>query len=268
MLSAAVIFWLPAVLLAAWLIYRPVYNILFHPLRDIPGPILWCSFDLPYIRSKLKGTAHRDLLRLHLKYGAVVRVAPNEVSHSSGAVWRDVWGHNKDPEFGKSIFNVPYNGSHGILSADRVDHRRFRHLLSNSFSASSMAIQESRIQHYINLFMTQLSKQSPNGPQDMVSWFNWTTFDIISDLSFGESFGCLENIRTHEWVNSLLTLLQSVEISTTAKTYGLLPIFKYITPKSVRDGRARAYQYYHEKIARRVAYGKDRGDFLEVCLES
>ena len=27
----------------------------------------------------------------------------------------------------------------------------------------------------------------------MKEWFNWTTFDIIGNLSFGCDFGCLEN---------------------------------------------------------------------------
>jgi hypothetical protein len=29
---------------------------------------------------------------------------------------------------------------------------------------------------------------------------NFTTFDIIGDLAFGEPFGCLKNEKFHDWV--------------------------------------------------------------------
>lgn len=36
----------------------------------------------------------------------------------------------------------------------------------------------------------------------MTAWFNWTISDIIGALTFGESFGCLENQRMHPWIGA------------------------------------------------------------------
>lgn len=83
-------------LIAARFIFYVFYNVCMHPLRDIPGPFLWRAFDFPYVRSSIQGFSHKDLLRFHEKYGPVVRVGPNEISHTTGLVWKDVWGHNKD----------------------------------------------------------------------------------------------------------------------------------------------------------------------------
>jgi hypothetical protein len=45
---------------------------------------------------------------------------------------------------------------------------------------------------YVNLFVDRLREKAHKGePANMVSWFNFCTFDIIGDLSFGEPFGCL-----------------------------------------------------------------------------
>lgn len=178
MLSTILLFAISAVVLRV--IYEAIYNIFLHPLRDIPGPIHWRAYELFYTRSALRGTLHKDVLRLHQQYGDIVRISPTQISHTKGEIWRDVWGHNKSPEFSKAISAVPTNGAHGILTADREDHRRFRHLLSNSFSAQAMAIQERRIQHYIDLLMRQLTAHGTSSPQDMVTWFNWTTFDVCS----------------------------------------------------------------------------------------
>lgn len=36
-----------------------------------------------------------------------------------------------------------------------------------------------------------------------MNWLNFTTFDIIGDLAFGEPFGCLDLGRFHEWVSMI-----------------------------------------------------------------
>lgn len=46
-----------------------VYNVFFHPLRNIPGPFLakisrWWLFTL-----EMRGNPHPDILELHQKYG-------------------------------------------------------------------------------------------------------------------------------------------------------------------------------------------------------
>ena len=42
--------------------------------------------------------------------------------------------------------------------------------------------------------------ETMNGKADLVEWFSWTTFDVISDLSFGEPFDCLKDKTYHPWV--------------------------------------------------------------------
>jgi hypothetical protein len=53
--------------------------------------------------------------------------------------------------------------------------------------------QEHILQGYVDKFIEKLRELShTNKPANMVSWYNFCTFDIIGDLSFGEPFGCLE----------------------------------------------------------------------------
>ena len=66
-----------------------------------------------------------------------------------------------------------------------------RKTLSHGFSASALTAQEDLVHHYVDLLIRQLRKC--NGAElDAVKWYNYTTFDIIGELSFGESFGSLE----------------------------------------------------------------------------
>lgn len=78
----------------------------------------------------------------------------------------------------------------GLTGGDRRN-------LSSGFSEKALRDQEYIIMKYVDLLMQRLHENSENGPVDMAKWFNFATFDIIGDLTFGESFGCLEKSELH-----------------------------------------------------------------------
>jgi hypothetical protein len=49
---------------------------------------------------------------------------------------------------------------------------------------------------YFDLLIKRLYENYAK-PINSVNWYNFTTFDIIGDLTFGEPFGCLENSKMH-----------------------------------------------------------------------
>ncbi len=52
---------------------------LLSPLSKYPGPFLASISRLWYTYINWRGTQHEVLQRLHVKYGDIIRVAPNEV---------------------------------------------------------------------------------------------------------------------------------------------------------------------------------------------
>lgn len=65
----------------------------FHPLRHIPGPKLNALSMIPYVRHMFAGTTAENSLRLHEKYGEVIRISPTEVSFISGeTAFPDIYG--------------------------------------------------------------------------------------------------------------------------------------------------------------------------------
>jgi hypothetical protein len=61
--------------------------------------------------------------------------------------------------------------------------------------------QEDIVRGYVDTFVEKLGKKADNETQfNLVDWLNFTTFDIIGDLAFGEPFGCLKNEKFHDWV--------------------------------------------------------------------
>lgn len=122
---------------------------------------------------------------------------PNELSFNTAKAWEDIYGHrvglqnmDKDPIHVGAIEAIP--GATNLTMAPDTHHARQRRALAHAFSKQALLEQEPILKEYVNLFVTKLRELSHRGEAaNMVSWYNFCTFDIIGDLSFGEPFGCL-----------------------------------------------------------------------------
>lgn len=188
--------WLPIALISYTLLTF-VYNLILHPLAKFPGPLLWRISPIPSVISLLRGRIAFDYKVLHDKYGPVVRVMPNELSFNTAKAWDDIYGHrvglqnmDKDPIHVGAVEAIP--GATNLTMAPDTHHARQRRALAHAFSKQALLEQEPILRGYVDLFVRKLREMAHSGkPANMVSWFNFCTFDIIGDLSFGEPFGCL-----------------------------------------------------------------------------
>ncbi|KAL2154606.1 hypothetical protein VTH82DRAFT_3282 [Thermothelomyces myriococcoides] len=253
-----------------------IYNVFFHPLRSVPGPKSWAATPFPYVLAWLSGSLHLTIHELHEKYGDVVRVAPNRLSFTHPDAWNAIRGHRKSGkgEHGKeSIFYLV--ASRNILGSSRAEHSRFRRILSHGFSAKSMQEQQPLIRHYVDLLMQRLKEKThdENGKPhaavaDLAAWFNFTTFDVIGDLSFGEPFGCLEQSRYHAWVRAIFETVGQIG-TVMALQWAIPPLFVILSNLSL-NGRffgpafRRNHQYARDKIAKRLSLETSRPDFVEA----
>ena len=211
---------------------------------------------------------------LHDRYGHVVRIAPNELSFIDGQAWRDIYAHHQGrPNFPKNpLWMAPGdNGIHSILSADDADHARYRRLLSHAFSEKALRQQEYLLLQYIDLLISRLTKiaESHNPVVNMVQWLNFTTFDIVGDLSLGESFHCLEESRYHGWVSILFTQFKAAAILVSMRFFGLDKLVKMLLPSSLLKKRAEHARVANERIHRRLTKGNvdaQRNDFMTYVL--
>lgn len=99
-----------------------------------------------------------------------------------------------------------------------------RRLQAHAFSEKALKEQEPLITGYVNKMISRLHEKAGNAETailDLVKWYNYTTFDvsrliisswfsgptrtvvlivytqILGDLAFGDSFGCLEDDVLH-----------------------------------------------------------------------
>lgn len=168
------------------------------------------------------------------------------------------------------------NGIHSILSANDADHARFRRLLAHAFSEKALREQEHLPLAYIDLLIRRLrgivsSSEDDGAVVDIVQWLNFTTFDIVGDLAFGEPFNCLEESKYHGWVSILFVNFKAAGVFMSLRFFGLDKLLKSVLPKSFLKKRAEHLKYSTDRIHRRLDQGKEgvdaqRNDFMTYVL--
>ena len=210
---------------------------------------------------------------MHEKYGDVVRVAPDEVSFIRSEAWSDIYGHKgaksfiRDPKWYANLTE----GQDDIIVCNEFDHSRFRKAFSAPFSDKALKENEPVIKANIDLLIERLYGQmkTNDGVADMMKWYNWTTFDVIGDLVYGEPFGCLQNSEFHPW---LAIVLQNIRLSSYVALMERYPLFKKsimnLIPRSLLEKRNMHIGIIREKCARRNESKPNRKDAISQISES
>lgn len=171
--------------------------------------------------------------------------------------------NGRDPAFfSKDILN-------SIIAADRQNHSRIRHNLSRSFSAQALREQQDIIQHYVDLMLRRLKQQCDNGRQaiDLVRWFNYTTFDIVGDLAFGEPFHCLDAADYVPFVGLVFQSIKSAAFLFCARRYPFIEgLLMRLIPKDVRGKLQDHYDWTHQRVKTALDAEKPRPGFMEALV--
>lgn len=129
------------------------------------------------------------------------RVSPNELSFASVDSWQAIYGfppsgqnHLIKSEFYDIFgagFQVPCIGSERSPS----EHSRKKRTLAAVFSTKALTAQEHIVQRCWDDFVAKIGQVSQRSPQgiNVAKWFEMAAFDVLGEMAFGESFGCVEN---------------------------------------------------------------------------
>ncbi|KAL4901846.1 hypothetical protein BDW74DRAFT_67207 [Aspergillus multicolor] len=248
--------------------------LLFHPLRHIPGPKSWIIFPALRYISWVRGTFDIDMRRFHAQYGPVVRFSHDEVSFITPDAWKDIYGSGRTPQHKHGQLPKVRHSAQSIkaiASADDADHSRYRRTLAHAFSAKALADQEPLIQLYVDRLITRLrGVADSNRPDNMVKWYNLTTFDIIGDLAFGQSFGGLDSSEYHHWVRTIFEAVSTSPLVFAMDAYPLLkPIIAALIPWRLIESRRKQIEHSRITVEKRLKKGSyNRSDFVDAMLRS
>jgi cytochrome P450 len=225
------------------------------------------------------------MLQLHKRYGPVVRVAPNELALAYEGVWDEVQGGTHELPKWDTYYRVQPNQTGFIMTAPPEDHSQMRRALSYGFSDRGIRDMESRMLGMLDKMLDRLLNfcsdrdgALPDQPVqedgklggtviDIAKWCNFLTFDMIGELTFGESFECLDTATYHPWVKPIVELTRYSGI---LANLGFYPKIQGLLLKVFRGLICRRMEF-HQKHSRaaleRRAAKPDRTDLLSESLK-
>ncbi|KAI1141843.1 cytochrome P450 [Hypoxylon sp. FL0543] len=186
-------------LFVGWYVISAVYS--WYRLRHIPGPFLATFSYLPLARYALTGKQLEYYDSTSKKYGSLVRIGPNEILTDDPEVWKQMSGTKskywKSGWYSGSRFN-PYHPT-TFTTLDPRPHDKAKAQLMPGYTGRDNPGVETDIDAQINSLVDLIRRKyitTPNGggyrPLNLARTVHFFTLDVISKLSLGEAFGCLE----------------------------------------------------------------------------
>lgn len=223
----------------------------------------------------VRGKLPQWVKALHDQFGSdVVRISPRELSFINASAWKNIHGSRPGHlsfEKDEAVYRKPPNMIPSLLTANRVDHARMRRILGHAFSDRASREQEPVVESYVDLLIKGLHEQvngEEKGKVDISKWFKWLSFDIAGDLSFGESFECLENQELHPWAEMVCGFLKAdVCLGACNRFRPFRRILPHLVPKKVKQMMDDHWAATTEKLSRRMKLGARRPDFISPIIK-
>jgi cytochrome P450 len=147
-----------------------------------------------------------------------------------------------------------------------------RRIFSPAFSARSLKAQEPLFQKYADLLKYKVSEVGQNGkkPLDIGDLLNFTTFDVMAELTFGHNLGLLAKTEYSPWVASIVGSLKMLPIVAMINYYPLLRtiLFERFQPKVIREQREAHCRFSQELVDERLKAGSNKPDVWNLVLKA
>ncbi|KAI0130193.1 cytochrome P450 [Xylariales sp. AK1849] len=235
-----------------------IYNVFFHPLKKYPGPFLWRATKIPKQLTWLTGTFGNRCVQLHEQYGPVIRIAPNELSYIKAQAWKDIFGRPGKREMVKDqqLFGGKQAGAWNLVTAPYEDHTRMRRLFTHAFSNTALVAQEPLLVLYADKMVTRMGQvMERDGRIDIVDFFNFTTFDIMAELAFGEPLGLLENADYIPWVRIIFDGLKYIVFRAVLLDIPVLgPALNWLTASTLKKKSEEHLMFASNLVDKRLSY--------------
>jgi cytochrome P450 len=184
-----------AVLLLPFVVLIADYFLDPFNLRLFPSPSYAAISSLWLAFKGLRGQRSSSVHEAHLHLGPIIRIQPTHLSFNSPQALHDIYGH------GSNIMKADFydtfeseNVYHTVATKDRAEHARKRKNLASAFAMKNVIHMEPVVRSHLSHLMHILDQHARSGTSlNIRRWLNLLTFDIASELAFGEDLGFLKS---------------------------------------------------------------------------
>jgi cytochrome P450 len=235
--------------------FRDPYDLRKYPAPSIAGfSNIWSVFHSRRLRRS------RAILQAHQRLGRIVRIQPKHVSFWDPRAVQDIYGHQTVCEKDTFYDTISGGANENIVSTrDRDEHARKRRYIANAFSQRNILSMEPSVRLKVEKLLSRLDRAAAIGEViDIRQWLNFFTFDVISDMAFGNDPRFLD-------LGKAETTAQSLDGK---KCYAMNPIkaFQDNTVHVASLGHWSAWLSITKPLTKWLPYSKSGDWFTDMCI--
>ncbi|KAF1944269.1 cytochrome P450 [Clathrospora elynae] len=182
-----------------------VYRLVIHRCRRYPGPPIakLTRFYAAYLNAK-DGQFYQEMAKLHDQYGDYLRMGPREISILDPAAIPLIYGPESTCRKG-TLYSI------NSLDSDKVSiigirepskYRPRRRAWDRGLSIKAMRIYQPRVKSLTDVLVKQLRNRTGQ-PLDATTWTMLYGFDVMGDVSFGQSFANMATGQEHPAIHAM-----------------------------------------------------------------
>ncbi|KAL6150794.1 hypothetical protein ACJQWK_00361 [Exserohilum turcicum] len=180
----------PIVYVVVWL----TYTLLLTRQRKIPGPFLAKITGLWEVKKVFDGDIHKTMIKLHERYGPIVRIAPNRYDFNTLDAVKTIY--RIGDQLPKSNYYTPFGSPHGknlLNTLDNTQHGSMKKKFASLYSMSTLLSYEPAVDSQTFVLRKKLDEFAASGELvDIPTFFQYYAFDVIGMLTFGSSMNLMK----------------------------------------------------------------------------
>ncbi|KAI1112874.1 benzoate 4-monooxygenase cytochrome P450 [Nemania sp. NC0429] len=180
-------------ILALGLFSKVIYNLFFHPLAGVPGPLLARISSVPSWYHATRGDHHIWLTKQFQIYGERIRPEPNTVLFRDSQAYAEIYGAKSNVRRSRFYEAFTRNSrEHTVMTLiDVAEHARRRKQLNLGFTEKSIRASSDFIVKHVDRWIQIIADETItewSPPMDFTQKIDALMFDMMADLCFGRSF--------------------------------------------------------------------------------
>jgi cytochrome P450 len=134
--------------------------------------------------------------------------------------------------------------------------------VSHAFSDKALKDQEELLKKHVNLLVEKLDGVAAGQlGANIVEWYNFTTFDIMADLTFGESLHQLTDASYHPWVWAIFSHIKMIALSRMSREWpGVSQLLRAMLPKDAKEKQKQHLRFSANLLDKRMARKPEQPD--------
>lgn len=213
-----------------------VYNIFFHPLSELPGPVCLKLTSTPLLWRSYDGREATYLTSLFRRFNApILRIGPNEVLIADGAALAPIYSSNGGFPKAACYRNFDIDGFPSLFSAlDRAHRAPRARSVQPLFATASLRRGEERVAAVARGLVDRLRRERDaarqvGGRVDVLDAARRAAVDTVTAYLFGVNYGGIGEVeKAEEKAEGKLSASEFVNAFVAVGRFFFLPTWAFV----------------------------------------